>query len=311
MLGTPVHLWAVFGIVIAVALVVDLVVLHPRSEKVSLRKALIESAAWIVLSLLFGVYVHFSLGTVPGVEFYTGYLVEKSLSVDNIFVFILIFQAFQVPERSHHKVLFYGVFGALVMRAVFVLAGVELIQRFHFILYFFGAVLVFTAIQMLRPGKREIHPERNWLVRITRKFFPVVTDYSGDNFFVKRERKWYATPLFLAVVAVEAMDIVFAVDSVPAVLAITRDTFIVYSSNAFAILGLRALYFALADILPRFRYLHQGLAAILLFVGAKMIASDWIELPDLASLGVIAAILAITIVASLLFAPKQGENRAH
>ena len=311
MLGTPVHLWAVFGIVIAVALVVDLVVLHPRSEKVSLRKALIESAAWIVLSLLFGVYVHFSLGTVPGVEFYTGYLVEKSLSVDNIFVFILIFQAFQVPERSHHKVLFYGVFGALVMRAVFVLAGVELIQRFHFILYFFGAVLVFTAIQMLRPGKREIHPERNWLVRITRKFFPVVTDYSGDNFFVKRERKWYATPLFLAVMAVEAMDIVFAVDSVPAVLAITRDTFIVYSSNAFAILGLRALYFALADILPRFRYLHQGLAAILLFVGAKMIASDWIELPDLASLGVIAAILAITIVASLLFAPKQGENRAH
>ena len=311
MLGTPVHLWAVFGIVIAVALVVDLVVLHPRSEKVSLRKALIESAAWIVLSLLFGVYVHFSLGTVPGVEFYTGYLVEKSLSVDNIFVFILIFQAFQVPERSHHKVLFYGVFGALVMRAVFVLAGVELIQRFHFILYFFGAVLVFTAIQMLRPGKREIHPERNWLVRITRKFFPVVTDYSGDNFFVKRERKWYATPLFLAVMAVEAMDIVFAVDSVPAVLAITRDTFIVYSSNAFAILGLRALYFALADILPRFRYLHQGLAAILLFVGAKMIASDWIELPDLASLGVIAAILAITIVASLIFAPKQGENRAH
>jgi len=311
MLGTPVHLWAVFGIVIAVALVVDLVVLHPRSEKVSLRKALIESAAWIVLSLLFGVYVHFSLGTVPGVEFYTGYLVEKSLSVDNIFVFILIFQAFQVPERSHHKVLFYGVFGALVMRAAFVLAGVELIQRFHFILYFFGAILVFTAIQMLRPGKREIHPERNWLVRITRKFFPVVTDYSGDNFFVKRERKWYATPLFLAVMAVEAMDIVFAVDSVPAVLAITRDTFIVYSSNAFAILGLRALYFALADILPRFRYLHQGLAAILLFVGAKMIASDWIELPDLASLGVIAAILAITIVASLIFAPKQGENRAH
>ena len=311
MLGTPIHLWAVFGIVIAVALVVDLVVLHPRSEKVSLRKALIESAAWIVLSLLFGVYVHFSLGTVPGVEFYTGYLVEKSLSVDNIFVFILIFQAFQVPERSHHKVLFYGVFGALVMRAAFVLAGVELIQRFHFILYFFGAILVFTAIQMLRPGKREIHPERNWLVRITRKFFPVVTDYSGDNFFVKRERKWYATPLFLAVMAVEAMDIVFAVDSVPAVLAITRDTFIVYSSNAFAILGLRALYFALADILPRFRYLHQGLAAILLFVGAKMIASDWIELPDLASLGVIAAILAITIVASLIFAPKQGENRAH
>jgi len=308
MLGTPIHVWVVFAIVIAAALVLDLGVLHRKSKKVSLRVALIESAAWIVLSLLFAVYVHFSRGTQAGVAFLTGYLVEKSLSVDNIFVFVLIFRAFQIPERSQHKVLFYGVIGALVMRALFVLAGVELLQNFHFILYIFGGILVVTAIQMLRPGQRAIEPERNWLVRITRQFIPVLTDYAGDDFWVKRERKWNATPLFMALVAVEAMDIVFAVDSVPAVLAITRDTFIVYSSNAFAILGLRALYFALADILPRFRFLHQGLAAILLFVGFKMIASDWIDLPDLVALGVIAGILLITIVASLTVSPRVGEK---
>jgi tellurite resistance protein TerC len=308
MLGTPIHVWVVFAVVITAALVLDLGVFHRKSKKVSLRVALIESAAWIVLSLLFAVYVHFSRGTQAGVAFLTGYLVEKSLSVDNIFVFVLIFRAFQVPERSQHKVLFYGVIGALVMRALFVLAGVELLQNFHFILYIFGGILVVTAIQMLRPGQRAIEPERNWLVRITRKFIPVLTDYGGEDFWVKRERKWNATPLFMALVAVEAMDIVFAVDSVPAVLAITRDTFIVYSSNAFAILGLRALYFALADILPRFRFLHQGLAAILLFVGFKMIASDWIDLPDLVALGVIAGILLITIVASLTVSPRVGER---
>ena len=308
MLGTPIHVWVVFAIVIAAALVLDLGVLHRKSKKVSLRVALIESAAWIVLSLLFAVYVHFSRGTQAGVAFLTGYLVEKSLSVDNIFVFVLIFRAFQVPERSQHKVLFYGVIGALVMRALFVLAGVELLQNFHFILYIFGGILVVTAIQMLRPGQRAIEPERNWLVRTTRQFIPVLTDYRGEDFWVKRERKWNATPLFMALVAVEAMDIVFAVDSVPAVLAITRDTFIVYSSNAFAILGLRALYFALADILPRFRFLHQGLAAILLFVGFKMIASDWIDLPDLVALGLIAGILLITIVASLTVSPRVGER---
>ena len=308
MLGTPIHVWVVFAIVIAAALVLDLGVFHRKSKKVSLRVALIESAAWIVLSLLFAVYVHFSRGTQAGVAFLTGYLVEKSLSVDNIFVFVLIFRAFQVPERSQHKVLFYGVIGALVMRALFVLAGVELLQNFHFILYIFGGILVVTAIQMLRPGQRAIEPEPNWLVRITRQFIPVLTDYAGDDFWVKRERKWNATPLFMALVAVEAMDIVFAVDSVPAVLAITRDTFIVYSSNAFAILGLRALYFALADILPRFRFLHQGLAAILLFVGFKMIASDWIDLPDLVALGLIAGILLITIVASLTVSPRVGER---
>jgi tellurite resistance protein TerC len=309
MLGTPIQVWVVFAVVIVAALVLDLAVFHRKSQKVTLRSALIESAAWIVLSLLFAVYIYFSRGTQAGVEFLTGYLVEKSLSVDNIFVFVLIFRAFQVPERSQHKVLFYGVAGALVMRALFVLAGVELLQDFHFILFIFGVILVVTAIQMLRPGQRAIEPERNWLVRITRRFVPVLIDSAGEAFWVKRERRWHATPLFMALVAVEAMDIVFAVDSVPAVLAITRDTFIVYSSNAFAILGLRALYFALADILPRFRFLHQGIAAILLFVGLKMIASDWIDFPDLASLGVIAGILTITIVASLAI-PLNVEEKS-
>jgi tellurite resistance protein TerC len=308
MLGTPIHVWVVFGIVIVAALVLDLGVFHRKSQEVSFRTALVESAAWIVLSLLFAVYVHFSRGSQAGVAFLTGYLVEKSLSVDNIFVFVLIFHAFHVPQRSQHKVLFYGVIGALAMRALFVLAGVELIQKFHFILFVFGAILVFTAIQMLRPGKRAIEPERNWLVRVARRFVPVLTGYTGEKLWVRRERKWHATPLFMALVAVEAMDIVFAIDSVPAVLAITRDTFIVYSSNAFAILGLRALYFALANILPRLQFLHQGLAAILFFVGLKMIASDWIDLPDLASLGVIAGILAITIVASLTVPLKAGEK---
>jgi len=311
MLGAPLHVWITFGVVIVAALVVDLSVFHRKSQKVSFKSALIESGAWIALSLGFAVYVHFSLGPQAGVTFLTGYLVEKSLSVDNIFIFLLIFQAFGIPQRSQHKVLFYGVIGALAMRALFVLAGVELLQSFHFVLYLFGAILVFTAIQMLRPEKRVVEPEHTWLVRIAKRFLPVLSDYQGERFWVKHERRWHATPLFLTLLAVEAMDILFAIDSVPAVLAITRDTFIVYSSNAFAILGLRALYFALSGILPRFRFLHEGLAAILFFVGAKMLTSDWIEVPDAASLGVIAGILTITILASLLFGRKQGGQGLH
>ncbi|MGA8142994.1 MAG: TerC family protein [Candidatus Acidiferrales bacterium] len=311
MLGTPIQVWVVFGIVISVALVLDLAVFHRQAQKITLKSALIESAAWISLSLLFGVYVHFARGQHAAIEFLTGYLVEKSLSVDNIFIFILIFRSFGVPARSQHKVLYYGVVGALVMRALFVLAGVELLQSFHFVLFLFGAILLFTGFRMLLPGERVIQPERNWLVRVARRFVPVLSDYAGESFWVRSESKWHATPLFLALVAVEAMDIIFAVDSVPAVLAITRDTFIVYSSNAFAILGLRALYFALADILPRFRFLHQGLAAILIFVGGKMIASDWIQISDLASLAVIAVILLITIVTSLAPAPPHREKRGH
>jgi tellurite resistance protein TerC len=305
MLGTPAHIWFVFGIVVVLALAVDLGVFHRKAHKITLGLALAESAGWIGLALVFNLWVYYARGVQAGLEFLTGYLVEKSLSVDNIFIFILIFRAFRVPDRSQHKVLYFGVVGALVLRAAFVLAGVELLQAFHAVLFLFGAILLFTGFRMMLPGERVIRPERNWLVRLARRFLPVLTEYEGDRFLVKRSGKWNATPLFLALVAVEAMDIIFAIDSVPAVLAITRDTFIVYSSNAFAILGLRALYFALADILPRFRFLHQGLAIILIFVGGKMLLSDWWPIPASVSLGVIVGVLVTTVLASVAFSRKS------
>ena len=306
MLGTPLHVWAVFAFAISAALVTDLGVFHRKAHTISTREALVESAAWISVSLLFNLWVRFALGPQAGLEFLTGYLVEKSLSVDNIFVFLVIFEAFRVPAKLQHRVLFLGVLGALAMRAAFVLAGVELLAMFHAVLYVFGALLLLTGLRMFLPVQRKVQPEKNWLVRAARRIVPVVDEFDGERFLVKREGKWNATPLFLALVAVEAMDIFFAVDSVPAVLAITRNTFIVYSSNVFAILGLRALYFALAGILPRFRFLHQGLATILVFVGAKMSLSEWLPISSLVSLSVIAGILAVTVAASLLFPKRAG-----
>jgi tellurite resistance protein TerC len=307
MLGTPIHIWIVFAVTTAAALVIDLGVFHRKNHIVGLREALLESAAWISVSLLFNLWLYYSQGPQAGLEFLTGYLVEKSLSVDNIFVFLLIFQAFHVPAKSQHRVLFLGVLGALGMRAVFVLAGVELLQSFHAILYVFGALLLLTGLRMFWPSKRVKRPDRNPLVLLARRIIPVTDQFEGESFFVKQAGKWIATPLFLALVAVEAMDIIFAVDSVPAVLAITRNAFIVYSSNVFAILGLRALYFALADLLPRFRFLHQGLAGILVFVGAKMTLSEWFPVTAPISLGVIVGILAVTVAASLLF-PAVSEK---
>jgi tellurite resistance protein TerC len=310
MMGTPIHIWVIFGIAIVVALVLDLGVFHRKAHTVQLKEALIESAAWISIALLFNLWLYFSRGPLAGVEFFTAYLVEKSLSVDNIFVFLLIFQAFKIPPKSQHRVLYFGIAGALVLRAVFVLAGITLLQAFHPIMYFFGAILLFTGLKMLFPRKRALRPENNWMVRIARRMIPVVHDYEGQQFLVRKSGRWKATPLFLALVAVEAMDIIFAVDSVPAVLAITRDTFIVYSSNVFAILGLRALYFALADILPRFRFLHQGLAAIIIFVGTKMILSEHFPISAVTSLIVIAVVLGVTIAASLVFRRRDVNPKA-
>ena len=301
------HVWVIFGIAIIAALVLDLGVFHRRAHAVQLKEALIESAAWISVALLFNLWLYFYRGPQAGVEFFTAYLVEKSLSVDNIFVFLLIFQAFRIPAKSQHRVLYFGIAGALVLRAIFVLAGITLLQAFHPIMYLFGAILLFTGLKMLLPRKRALRPENNWLVRVVRRVIPVVDHYEGQEFLVKVKGKWNATSLFLALVAVEAMDIIFAVDSVPAVLAITRDTFIVYSSNVFAILGLRALYFALADILPRFRFLHQGLAAIIIFVGTKMIASEHFPISAVTSLVVIAIILGMTVTASLIF--PHGDSK--
>ncbi|MBZ5696249.1 MAG: TerC family protein [Acidobacteriia bacterium] len=309
MFSTPVHVWVVFGVAIAVAIVVDLGVFHRKAHRIGLKEAIAESAAWISVALLFNLWLYHARGHQAGLEFLTGYLVEKSLSVDNIFVFLLIFQSLAVPAQAQHKVLYYGVVGALVMRAAFVFAGVALLRSFHWVLFVFGAVLLLTAVRMLLPSAHMVKPERNWLVRLVRMAVPVTTQYEGESFWVRRGGQWNATPLFLALVAVEATDIVFAVDSVPAVLAITRDSFIAYSSNVFAILGLRALYFGLADVLPRFRFLRPGLAAILLFTGAKMVASDWIPISTGASLGTILGIVAVMIGASVLW--PGNETATH
>lgn len=307
MLGTPVHVWVVFGVAIVVAIVVDLGVFHRKAHRIGLKEAIAESAAWISVALLFNLWVYHARGHQSGLEFLTGYLVEKSLSVDNIFVFLLIFQSLAVPAQAQHKVLYYGVVGALVMRAAFVFAGVALLRSFHVVLFVFGAILLLTAVRMLLPSAHMVKPERNWLVRLVRMAVPVTTQYEGEHFWVRRGGKWNATPLFLALVAVEATDILFAIDSVPAVLAITRDSFIAYSSNVFAILGLRALYFGLADVLPRFRFLRPGLAAILLFTGAKMVASDWIQLSTRASLGAIVGIVVVMAGASALWPYSRRE----
>lgn len=308
MLGAPTFMWAGFGVVVAAAIAVDLGVLHRKAHRISLREALAESAGWIGLALAFDIWVYFSMGHQAGLEFLTSYVVEKSLSIDNIFVFLLIFQGLAVPSQSQHKVLYYGVVGALVMRAIFVLAGVALLNRFHMVLFLFGAILFLTAVRMVLPGAETIQPEQNWLVKIVRRIVPVTRGYEGERFYLRRAGNWITTPLFLALVAAEATDILFAVDSVPAVLAITRDVFIAYASNVFAILGLRALYFALADVLPRFRFLRPGLAAILLFTGAKMLASDWIPVSIGVSLGVIVCIVALMVGASVLW-PQKREQR--
>jgi tellurite resistance protein TerC len=311
MTAISLHHWIIFGIVIAAALAIDLLAFHGKGRATNLKSALVESAGWIALSLAFGTWIYFSMGSRAGLDFLAAYLVEKSLSLDNIFVFLIIFQAFRVPSESQHKVLFGGVLGALVLRAIFVIAGIELLNFFHSVTYIFGGFLVFIGLRMLFSSKRALHPERNWLVRVIQKVFPVTDHFEGDKFWLRKNNKWDATPLLLALVAVEAMDIVFAVDSVPAVLAITRDTFIAYASNAFAILGLRALYFALADIFPRFRFLHQGLAAILIFVGFKMGLGDRIAVSTPLSIVVIAGILTVSIMVSLAAPPKDSRRAPH
>jgi tellurite resistance protein TerC len=310
-LGTSVHVWVIFGAAVIAAIAVDLGVFHRRAEQITLRRALVETGAWIGLSLAFNLWVYFSRGQQAGLEFLTGYLVEKSLSVDNIFVFLLIFQVLRIPAQSQHKVLYFGVLGALVMRAGFIIAGVELLRDFHAILYLFGAILLLTGLRMLLPGERVMQIELSWPLRFARRVLPVTSEFEGEKFWVRSKRGWNATPLFVALVVVEAMDIVFAIDSVPAVLAITRDSFIAYSSNVCAVLGLRAMYFALAMILPRFRFLHPGLASILLFVGMKMLLEEWLPISTGTSLGVIAGIIILMVGASLLWPRAEevpGEN---
>ena len=286
-------------------LVLDLGVFHRRAHTVKFREALAWSAVWIALAVIFAVVVFFWHGRTSALEFVTGYVIELSLSVDNLFVFLLIFRFFHVPPVHQHKVLFWGILGALIMRAVFIVAGVGLIQRFHWIVYVFGAFLVYSGIKLFFQEEAEIHPERNPVLRLFRRFVPVTKDYEGNKFFVRRAGL-YATPLFIVLMVVETTDLLFAVDSIPAILAITRDAFIVYTSNVFAIMGLRSMYFALAGMMEMFRYLHYGLSLVLVFVGAKMLLSHYLEIPTPVALAAVAGVLAISVIASVANPKKSA-----
>jgi tellurite resistance protein TerC len=295
--------WILFNLFVLVMLVLDLGVFHRRNHVVKFREAILWSAMWIALAAIFAVIVYFWHGRVPALEFVTGYVIELSLSVDNLFVFLLIFRYFQVPTVHQHKVLFWGILGALIMRAVFILAGVGLIRQFHWIIYVFGALLVYSGIKLFRQENAEIHPEKNPLLRLFRRWIPVTQDYEGAKFFVRRPGL-YATPLFIVLLVVETTDVLFAVDSIPAILAITLDAFIVYTSNVFAILGLRSMYFALAGMMELFQYLHYGLSLVLIFVGGKMLVSHYYQIPTEIALGTVAGILIISVVASTLHPRK-------
>ena len=302
--GTPL-LWVGFTAFILAMLALDLGVFHRKAHAVSLKEALGWSLVWIALACLFGVGVWLYFGAELGKEYFAGYLIEKALSVDNLFVILVIMGFFAVPKENQHKVLFWGILGALVMRAVFIFAGAALLARFHWMMYAFGALLVFSAIKLLLQKEEDINPEKNVLVRAYKRFFPATSHYVKDAFFVREDGVLKATPLFLTVLAVEAADLVFAVDSVPAVFAVTRDTFIVYTSNIFAILGLRSLFFLLAGVMDKFHLLKYGLSLILLFVGAKMLLVDIYKVPINASLMAIGGTLVVSVLTSLAF-PKKS-----
>lgn len=300
--------WIVFAAIVLVMLALDLGVFHRRAHVIRLREAIVWSFVWIALSLLFNLGVYAYLGPQAGLDFLTAYLVEKSLSIDNIFVFLLIFSYFSVPAQFQHRVLFWGIIAALLMRALFIAAGLTLIQRFEWIVYVFGAFLIFTGIRMAIRKGSEIHPERNPILKLFRRFFAVSNEYEGKRFFVKKDGRWIATPLLIVLLVIETSDLIFAVDSIPAVLAITVDPFVVYTSNVFAILGLRAIYFALAGIMEIFHYLHYGLSAILICVGVKMLISNVYHVPTVLALGFIAATILISVVASILHPRKKSAE---
>ena len=293
--------WLLFNLFVLAMLALDLGVFHRKAHEVKVKEALAWTAVWVALALIFDAWMYYSRGPQAGLEFLTGYLIEKALSVDNVFVFLLIFSYFRVPETYQHRVLFWGILGALIMRGIFIAAGVALIQQFHWIIYVFGAFLVFTGIRLAQEKDKEIHPERNPVLRLFRHWVPLADQYENGRFFVKRAGKLSATPLLVTLLMVETTDVIFAVDSIPAILAITRDAFIVYTSNVFAILGLRALYFALAGIVKMFHHLHYGLALIVAFVGVKMLLTDIYKIPISWSLAIVAAFLALSVVASLVW----------
>jgi tellurite resistance protein TerC len=308
-IGTPL-LWIGFNLFVLAMLALDLGVFHRKAHIVSFKEAATWSAVWVGLALLFNLVVYFWRGPEVALQFFTGYLIEKSLSVDNIFVFVLIFSAFAVPASYQHRVLFWGILGALLMRGALIFVGAALLERFHWIIYIFGAFLIFTGIKMALHRHKQLHPENNPLLRLLRHLIPVATTYAGDRFFIRQAGKIMATPLVLVLVLVESTDLVFALDSIPAIFAVTADPFIVYTSNVFAILGLRSLYFLLAGVLDTFYYLKLGLSAVLAFVGVKMVLVDIYKIPTLLSLGVIATMLIVAIVASLVRARRLAQSTA-
>jgi tellurite resistance protein TerC len=304
--------WVGFNVAVLAILALDLGVLHRRSSTVSVKEAATWSAVWIALSLCFAFAIYQTLGKESGLEFLTGYLIEYALSVDNIFVFVLIFSYFNVPEKYQHRVLFWGIIGALVLRGVMIVAGSALVTRFAWTLYIFGAFLVFTGLKMaLQKDGNAYNPERDPVLRLARRLIPVTADYSGDKFFVKEpdktgRQRFAATPLFIVLLIVDTTDVIFATDSIPAIFAVTRDPFIVYTSNICAVLGLRALYFLLAGVVDKFVYLKLGLSLVLIFIGGKMLLEHFVHLPIVASLGVVGAVLAASILASLRW-PRTGH----
>lgn len=299
-------LWIGFNVFVLAMLALDLGVFNRKAHAVSFREAAIWSAVWIGLALVFDVILYFWQGPEVGSQFLAGYLIEKSLSVDNIFIFVLLFTSFAVPATYQHRVLFWGVLGALVMRGALIGLGTALVEGFSWVLYLFGAFLVITGIRLAMQREQEVHPNNNPIVRLARRWFPVTEGYEGARFAVRREGRWWITPLLLVLLLVESTDLIFALDSIPAIFAITTDPFIVYTSNVFAILGLRSLYFLLAGSVRRFVYLKYGLAAILVLVGIKMLIADLYHVPIALSLGLIALILAVAIGASLL--KTRGET---
>jgi len=300
--------WLAFNAFVLGMLALDLGVFHRKAHAVTVREAATWSAVWVALALLFNIGIYLWKGQEPALQFLAGYLIEKSLSVDNIFVFVLVFTFFAVPAAYQHRVLFWGILGALVMRGIFIAAGAALLATFHWVIYVFGAFLVVTGIKMALVRGDQIHPDRNPLVRLTRRLMPVTNGYREDRFVVREGGKWVATPLLLVLLVVESTDLVFAVDSIPAIFAVTSDTFIIYTSNVFAILGLRSLYFLLAGVVEKFYYLKLGLSVVLAFVGVKMLLTDVAKIPIALSLAVIATVIAVAIVASLLRNRRDSQN---
>lgn len=304
--------WVGFNAFVLAMLMLDLLVFNRKAHVVRMREALGWSVFWITLSLSFNYLVYRTMGRQAGLEFLTGYLIEKSLSVDNLFVFLLIFSYFQVPQQYQHRILFWGVIGALILRAAFILVGAALLAKFHILLYVLGAFLIYTGARMgISAGEPEIDPGNNPVVRFLSRYMPVTSKLEDGKFFVRKDKLLFATPLFVVLLMVETTDVVFAADSIPAILAVSRNTFIVYTSNVFALLGLRAMYFALAGLMRLFHYLHYGLSLILIFIGAKLLTTDYLasrgyELPMSISLGVVGFILALSVLVSLIL-PKKEE----